>query len=54
MDEHNNSLDTHVVIDDFCDTETIKAALKIELRQGFNIAHSTLEFDIERCEKPYC
>ncbi len=49
MDEHNNSLEAHVVIGDFSETETIKAALKAELGQRFNITHSTLEFEIDRC-----
>jgi len=54
LDEHKNALEAHVVIDDFCDTETVKAALKTELWQRFNITHTTLEFEIEHCEKPCC
>tara|TARA_R110002072_G_scaffold105615_2_gene230880 strand:+ start:2106 stop:2993 length:888 start_codon:yes stop_codon:yes gene_type:complete len=52
LDEHKNALESHVVIDDFYNTETVKAALKAELWRRFNIAHSTLEFEIEHCEKP--
>ncbi|NOZ54113.1 MAG: cation transporter [Gammaproteobacteria bacterium] len=51
LDEHNNALEAHVVIGDFGETEVVKAALKIELGQRFNIAHSTLEFEIKHCEK---
>lgn len=54
LDEHKNALEAHVVIDDFCDIETVKTALKTELRRRFNITHSTLEFEIEHCEKPCC
>ncbi len=54
LDEHRNALEAHVVIDDITDTEIVKAALKIKLEQCFNISHSTLEFEIEHCEKPGC
>jgi len=54
LDEHKNALEAHVVMDDFSDTETVKAALKTELWRRFNITHSTLEFEIEHCEKPCC
>jgi len=54
LDEHKNALEGHVVIDDFCDTERVKSALKAELKHQFAIAHSTLEFEIEHCEKPCC
>jgi len=43
-----------VVIDDFIETETIKAVLKAELEQNFSIAHSTLEFEMSRCGKVCC
>ncbi|ALP52815.1 cation transporter [Candidatus Tenderia electrophaga] len=49
VDEHRNSVEAHVVIADFADTETVKAALKQELEQRFAIAHSTLEFEVEHC-----
>ncbi len=49
LDEHQNALEAHVVINDFSDTETIKAALKTSLKQHFNIAHSTLEFEVKHC-----
>lgn len=54
LDEHNNALEAHVVIDDFIETETIKAVLKAELEQNFSIAHSTLEFEMSRCGKVCC
>ncbi len=51
LDEHRNGLEAHVVIDDFMDSEAIKAALKDELKQQFSITHSTLEFEVENCGK---
>lgn len=39
-----------MVIDDFGDTEAIKSALKAELERQFNRGHSTLEFEIARCD----
>ncbi len=51
LDEHKNALEAHVVIDDFGDTEAIKTALKAELERRFGISHSTLEFEIARCDK---
>ncbi len=49
LDEHRNGLEAHVVIDDFMDSETIKMALKDELKQQFSIVHSTLEFEVDHC-----
>jgi cobalt-zinc-cadmium efflux system protein len=54
LDEHENALEAHVVIDDFGDTEAIKIALKAELERQFDIGHSTLEFEISRCDKVCC
>jgi len=54
LDEHKNSLEAHVVIDDFIETETVKTVLKAELEQRFSIAHSTLEFETSRCGKACC
>lgn len=54
LDEHENALEAHVVIDDFGDTEAIKTALKAELERQFGISHSTLEFEIARCDKVCC
>ena len=54
LDEHKNALEAHVVIDDFGDTEAIKTALKAELERQFGIGHSTLEFEIARCDKVCC
>ena len=51
LDEHKNALEAHVVIDDFGDTEAIKTALKAQLERQFGISHSTLEFEIARCDK---
>lgn len=54
LDEHENALEAHVVIDDFGDTEAIKTAIKAELERQFGISHSTLEFEIARCDKVCC
>lgn len=54
IDEYKNALEGHVVIDDFTDMEPAKAELKVELEQRFNITHSTLEFEIVRCENIDC
>lgn len=51
LDEHRNGLEAHVVIGDFTDSESIKVALKDELKQQFSITHSTLEFEVENCGK---
>ncbi len=49
IDEHRSALEAHVVIDCFEDTARIKNALKQRLNEDFEIAHSTLEFEIENC-----
>ena len=49
LDEHENALEAHVVIDDFARTEQIKKTLKAELEKRFSITHSTLEFEMEHC-----
>ncbi len=54
LDEHENALEAHVVIDDFNQTQQIKTALKSELEKRFSIAHSTLEFEIEHCNGVCC
>lgn len=40
-----------MVIDDFGDTEAIETALKVELERQFNRGHSTLEFEVARCDR---
>lgn len=54
LDEYESALEAHVVIDDFGDTEAIKTAIKAELERQFGISHSTLEFEIARCDKVCC
>ncbi|HEB92780.1 MAG TPA: cation transporter [Gammaproteobacteria bacterium] len=49
LDEHENALEAHVVIQDFSETEAIKTALKGELNKRFAITHSTLEFETGHC-----
>lgn len=50
LDEHQNALEAHVVIDDFNATERTKTALKRVLAERFAIGHSTLEFETEDCK----
>ena len=54
IDEHKNALEAHILIDDFNKSENIKIALKNELMQSFHISHSTLEFEINYCDKTSC
>ncbi len=54
LDEHRNALESHVVICDFNETEDIKKLLKTEIEKRFSISHSTLEFEIDHCEKSCC
>ncbi len=49
LDEHENALEAHVVIDEFLNTERIKQSLKRMLSERFAIRHSTLEFEVEHC-----
>lgn len=53
LDEQNILLESHVVIDenDLTNMESIKTSLKELLRNGFEIHHSTLEFEFEPCEE---
>jgi cobalt-zinc-cadmium efflux system protein len=49
LDEHRNALESHVVINDFAKTESIKHSLKSAIEKKFSISHSTLEFEIDHC-----
>ncbi len=51
LDEHNNALEAHVVIGGFGETESVKILIKTELEQQFKISHSTLEFEIDHCNR---
>ncbi len=52
LDEINTALEAHVVIakQDLVQMETIKADLKRLLHDRFDIAHSTLEFELIPCD----
>lgn len=54
IDEEKNALEAHVVITNFSQTEQIKGALKAVLEQQFSITHSTLEFEVDHCNKQHC
>lgn len=54
LDEHHNALEAHVVIVAYEQVESIKASLKEQLEKEFNIAHSTLEFELVHCEQHHC
>ena len=49
MQEHEVALDCHVVLDDqgWARIESVKAGIKSRLKDGFGIAHSSLEFEHE-------
>jgi cobalt-zinc-cadmium efflux system protein len=53
LDENNILLESHVVIDenDMNNMESIKSSLKDLLSSGFDIHHSTLEFELEPCDE---
>lgn len=53
LDENNILLESHVVIDEseMNNMESIKSALKDLLSSGFDIRHSTLEFEFEPCDE---
>ncbi len=51
LDEHKNALEAHVVIANFSETAQIKSVLKRALEEQFSIIHSTLEFEINHCNK---
>jgi len=54
LDEHHSALEAHVVVDDFGQIATVKAAIKSYLSQQFSIDHSTLEFEEAHCEQHAC
>ncbi|MCF6339604.1 MAG: cation diffusion facilitator family transporter [Sulfurimonas sp.] len=54
LDEHKNALEAHVQIKNFNTYKEIKNQLKNLLKDNFSIVHSTLEFEIQHCEKEYC
>ncbi len=49
LDEHENALEAHVVIEDIEQLESVKKALKTCLQEQFHLMHSTLEFEIKHC-----
>ncbi|MAT66720.1 MAG: cation transporter [Gammaproteobacteria bacterium] len=54
IDEHHNSLEAHVVIDDYAHTDAVRTQLKQALGERFDIHHSTLEFELRPCPAPHC
>jgi len=53
IDENNTCLEAHIHIDkrDLDDMEQIKGMVKNRLDKHFNIGHSTLEFEFEKCKE---
>ena len=49
LDEHDNALEAHVVIEDIEQLESVKNAVKTQLQEQFHLMHSTLEFEIIHC-----
>jgi len=54
LDEHQNALEAHIVIENIDQLTSVKAALKSELSKQFSIGHSTLEFEEAHCEQMSC
>lgn len=53
LDEQRNALEAHVVLNNGADMDKVKTSLKTQLYDGFEIKHSTLEFEKNCCED-YC
>ncbi|MGN7439419.1 MAG: cation diffusion facilitator family transporter, partial [Alcanivorax sp.] len=49
IDEHRNALEAHIVFDAHFDMDKLKVTLKTQLKNDFDIGHSTLEFEVEPC-----
>lgn len=49
LDEHRNALECHVVLDADADMDDLKGRLKSLLHDQFEIEHSTLEFEKNKC-----
>jgi len=54
LDEHNNALEAHIVVDDFSQIETVKSVIKNQLSEKYSIKHSTLEFEELHCDSQDC
>ena len=54
IDEHHNSLEAHVVIDDYERIDAVRNDLKQALEESFGIQHSTLEFERRPCADTHC
>lgn len=52
IDEENNALEMHIVIDDLSRMEAIKQEVKARLHECFQIEHTTLEFESLQSVKP--
>lgn len=50
MNEHLNALEAHILIEEQSTMDNIKSNIKALLKDKFSIGHSTLEFEITRCE----
>ena len=53
MDEHHNSLELHVVIDNLKNMLGIKQNIKDYIEKEFAIKHSTLEFELTNCNEEH-
>ncbi|WP_457747697.1 cation diffusion facilitator family transporter [Sulfurimonas sp.] len=53
MDEHKNSFEAHIVIQDIDKMLDIKKEIKELLSQEFHIKHSTLEFELTNCKEEH-
>ena len=51
LDEQRNALEAHVVLKDVGDMNALKIKLKSMLHDQFDIEHSTLEFELKKCNE---
>jgi len=51
LDEQRNALECHIVLDDGVEMDSLKVRLKKMLHDKFEIEHSTLEFEKEKCHE---
>ena len=51
LDEQHRALEAHLVLAEGADMGTVKVEVKERLKEQFDISHSTLEFETERCSQ---
>ncbi|MDQ7043933.1 MAG: cation diffusion facilitator family transporter [Sulfurimonas sp.] len=54
LDEHQNALEAHIVLEDINELEKLKAIIKAELYSLYKVQHSSLEFETNFCNVEHC